>query len=658
LHIAVEPDIRDAYAGEAAHDWSNRIIMGDPTEYDTTGPASTYAKGRVLTESAEKNLGKWMITDPRQAIPEYFTHSAKRIAYAERYGLEADSGGLEAILQRAVDGGARGEDIRAMRELVQTITGRQKAEVQSNIARTYSMVQSVGSMALMTKSAMTSLGEPMAMRARTGRVRDALEAYANQIGDIFNTASSKERTALANALGITTSAFHDSVINHRMNMHYNDTPGLARLSTHYYRRIGLTHLTNSQRRSTMAAGHNAMTAWADDLLNGSAKAKTEAAAQFRDLGVADKYQEDLAQWLVDKKGDLPTQKDLETPTGNLWGQAIRNLTDQVIQDPYKVDKPLLASSNGFGRAMFGLMSFNYAFYHNIVEGTVGRHVSRIKEAEGVLETTGAIGAAVGSMATASAGIYSASLVTTIAREAVFNQAGWQEHKKKGDLMSWLSDLAIQRTGINGPLDPVIQAFTSFRYEKSLSSLTAGAQVGFFLDAIANIARPFVSEAAGTNTLHYNSAKAFYQSVIVPIELAALTSMPGGPLTGPLYGTAMMFLAGRGAGERFAEAVVGPKGSTDPTMKKPEAEETVDEEMTPEPETPDEPAGDGKKEAGGSGAKGALIGVLDDLVAPAARVAPAVWNAMPGSAKLVAALVAGTISLAEVRKIYGRFTEPP
>jgi hypothetical protein len=602
-----------------------------------------------------------MVTDPRQAIPEYLTHSAKRIAYAERFG--PDGSGLTDIFSRAAEGGARGEDIRAMRSFVEAATGRQKSEVPSQVARGFSAVQSIGSMAMMTKATLTSLGEPMAAIARVGGARGvarALEAYANQIGDVIGSAGSKERIMLANALGITTSAVHDSVINHRMNMHYNDTPGFARLSTHYYRRIGLTQLTNSQRRSTMAAGHNAMTAWADDLLNGSAKAKHEAAAQFRDLGVADKYQQDLAQWLVDKKGDLPKLAELETPTGNLWGQAVRNLTDQIIQDPYKVDKPMMASSNGMGRMMFGLMSFNYAFYHNIVEGTLGRHARRIGEAEGVLGKAGAIGAATASLATASAGIYGASLVTTIAREAALNQAGWQEHKKKGDLMEWLNGLAIQRTGVNGPLDPVIQAFTSLRYEKSFSSLTAGAQLGFFLDTIANIGRPFVSEASGTNTLHYNAAKAFYQGVIVPAEMAALTAMPGGPLTGALYGTAMVFLAGRGAGEAFAEKVAGRKGNIDPNVKTPGAEDTApDEETAPEDQAaPEDTALDaGKKEPGGTGT-GVPLGVLDDLVAPLARIGPSVWKATPGPLKVAALLAAGVLSLSELRKEFGRFTEPP
>jgi hypothetical protein len=665
LHAAVEPEIKKAYSTEAAHDWSNRIVVGDPTEYDTTGPASTYTKGRVLTEHADEILGKWMVNDPRQAIPMYFQQSARRIAYAERFG--ADGQKLRDIFNQAEEGGARGEDIHAMRGFAETVLGRQKSEIPSQVRHLYSGVHALGSMAMMTKASIISLGEPMAAIARTGRVRDALNAYAYQIGDIFNTAGSKNRQMLANALGITTSPIYDSIINDRIGAHYNDAASLARLSSYFYRRIGLTQLTNSQRRSMMQSGHNAMTAWADDLLNGSANAKREAAVQFRDLGVADKYQADLAQWLLDKKGNLPTLKDLENPKGNLWGQAVRRLTDQIIQDPYKVDKPAMASSNGVGRLMFGLMGFNYAFYHNIVEGAVSRQLSRISEAEGVFGKVGATASAAKMLATASAGIYAASLVTTIGREAVFNQTAWQEHSKKGDLMEWLNGLAIQRTGINGPLDPVIQAVTSLRYEKSFSSLTAGAQAGFFLDAFTNMIKPFSEPSPHTNTSHYNSARGFYQGLIVPLETAALSALPGGPLTGPLYGAAMMYLAGRGASERFAEMVTGPKGSTDPDAKLAPGEvpgervpaDALPEDTVPEDKVPEE----GEQEAAGGGGGGGTfagipLGILDDLAAPVARIAPSVWKAMPGSLKLITALVAGTISLAEVKKEYGRFTEPP
>jgi hypothetical protein len=635
LHAEVEPHIRTAFATEAANDWASRIVVGDPTDYETKGPESSYTKGRVLPPEADKLLAKWYLTDPREVIPEYFRQSARRIAYAKRFK------DIEAQFTEAMQYGARGEDIRAMRGYVEALTGRQKSGLPDPIVRSVDNVMTFGTMALMTKAAFTSLGEPMSAILRTGSVKAALEAYANQVGDILRTAGSKERKTLANAIGLTTSALYDSTIAHRMNAAYDDFPALNKLQMHYFRRTGLTALTNSQRRSMMGAGHVALGAWARDLNSGNKRLATEAAAQFRDLGIPDVDHQTLARFMTDKGSALPTIQDLDTQGGQLWGQANRRLVNQIIQEPMRVDKPLM-SSNPMGRMMFGLMNYNYAFYHHVIERTFNRYAAQFGEAKGVGAKSMVVARSGMNAITAGAGMYGAALVATVAREAMFNPDTWDEQKKQGNLMEWLSDLAIQRTGINGPLDPVIQAINGLRYEKSISGLFAGAQVGFLLHAFEKVVTGFVRASPHTNTAAYNAIQGAWEGIGMPAAIAALTALPGGPLAGPAASLAMMYATGKGASNLIARSLVGPKGSTEATPGK------LPPQLKPLPKIGDQPA-----EQPGGGSMGPW-GLVDDAAAPAFRLA----QRLPGPLKVVGGISAAGFGLAALLHEFGKYVNPP
>ena len=511
-----------------------------------------------------------------------------------------------------------------MRHLVEAVTGRQKSGLPSGAERASNFIHAVGSIALMPRAMWSSLGEPVATLARTGSIKATYEAFANQIGDIVGTVDSKTRAELANALGLTTSHIYDSVIADRTEGHYNDAPGISKLMAGYYQRTGLTGLTNSQRRSVMAAGHTALDAWSKDLLGTNARLSRDAAAQFRDLGVADADHAKLAEWITAHRG-LPSLADLDTPGGRLWGQAVSRLTDKIIQDPMRVDKPLM-SQNPVGRLAYGLMSFNYAFYHNIIEHTFETHGARIGEAYKDARAAGrnkvsAVGAtaapvlrAGAHIGAAAAGICAASLASTALREAIFNGSKWQQQSDDGDLFGWLSDLAIQRTGVNGPLDPLIQAVTGLKYERDLSSLMAGAQVGYFLQAAGDMLKPFAGFGSpDTNTSDYNAIKGAWNMFGVPAAGVALTALPGGPLVAASAGALMQGLTSRGTADALATTLVGPKG-TGPGGEEP---------------APKEDAAEADQ---GSGIP---WGLADDVAAPAARVATPLWDRVPVAGKVVA-----------------------
>lgn len=649
LHDAHAGAVRDAYAQHAAENWFDRINSGDPADFDTRGPNASFTNGRVLPPEADTIMRDYMVNDPTVALPRYFQQSARKVAFNEMFGPGGRE--LDDLIRQATAGGARGEDNQAMRRLVEAVTGKQKSGLPPPVERAMNTVHALGSIALMPRAVWSSLSEPMAMLARTGNFKATGQAFANQVGDIVRTTSSKERAELANALGVTISHLHDSILADRTGANYTDSPALGRLLTSFYQRSGLTALTNSQRRSTMAAGHTALDAWSRDLLTGNARRARDAAAQFRDLGVPDAAHQDFAKWVTERDG-LPSVQDLDTPGGRAWGQAISRLTDAVIQDPMRVDKPLM-SQNPTGRLAFGLMSFTYSFYHKIIEHTLDLHAARIKEGYqdaraagagklGALGGTAApVARATGHVGASAAAIYAGSLASTALREAIFNQTKWQEESEKGTLGEWLGDLALQRTGVNGPLDPVIQAITGLKYERSLSSLTAGAQAGYFLQAAGDMLKPFAGlDAPNSNTSDYNAIKGAWNVFGVPAVSTLLSIAPGGPLANAGYGAAMQGLTSRSVADRVATHFVGPKGTgldgTPPTPKK--------------PKEPDAPA-----EGTGSGLLGGVpLGVADDFISPGVRVAGPLWGRLPKTGKLGLAAGGAAMVGSALSREFGKF----
>jgi Large polyvalent protein-associated domain 1 len=637
LHAEITPELRDAYARVSADHYANKKMLGGPLDYGTKGPAGSYLKGRVLPPEADQLLKDYYLTDPRTAVPMYFQQSARRIAYARRFGPASEK--LEGALQGALNNGADPLDIRNMRRYAESLTGRMNSELPASLQRAFSTVQGLGTITLMARSAFSSLGEPMAAWLRTGDPKDAASIFASQIGDLFRTAGSKERKQLANAIALTQSALYDSASSLRMNAMYDNTPSMNKIVSRAMQMSGLHALTNAQERGSMVAMHNALTGWGEDLRVGNAVRQREAASQFRDLGIADKDHAVLADFLAQKNGRLPSMDDLDTRGGLLWGQAVRRGSRDIIQNPYKVDKPLLMSSSLMGRMMYGLMGFNYSFYHKVIERSFERMTARAGEAYErgkIAGGPGALGTASGAvrggavlargglnnLAAVTLGLTGASMVSTLVREAMFNPDKLAEENAKGNGLGYIADLGLQRTGISGPWDPVMQAINGLKYEKSVTGLFAGAQVGFFLHAMEKMVTGFTRTSPHTNTSTYNALEGFYQGVLMPAEMMALTALPGGPMARAGAGLASMYATSKAASGGFAAGIVGPKGSKEPPR---DAAGNVIPGAEPIEEPPPEPGMEPEGAAADTGMS-PLWGLADDLgvpvlkgLAPAARM---------------------------------------
>src|SRR4029077_8472690 len=92
---------------------------------------------------------------------------------------------------------------------------------------------------------------------------------------------------------------------------------------------------------------------------------------------------------------------------------------------------------------------------------------------GLAATGSAIHAASGAGAVIAAGV----LVTAM-RQALFAPDQLQKHMEDGDVGEYLLDLAMQRSGLNGTLDPLLQISTNLRYGADLNTLMEGASINW------------------------------------------------------------------------------------------------------------------------------------------------------------------------------------
>jgi hypothetical protein len=318
------------------------------------------------------------------------------------------------------------------------------------------------------------------------------------------------------------------------------------------------------------------------------------------------------------------------------------------------------------------MSFNYAFQRNVLNpmlARIERGYQRGQErgetlGEGHFKTRwraitgGSIG--LGVAASMAAAYVLAGMAPTALRELTYNLDQWQKHEDDGDLLEWIWDRAMSRSGLGGTIDPIVQVATNLKYDSDINKAIEGAGPNWYSTNAYNLLAPFLPGGPptdSTNTRYHNAAKAFYNLVLVPFEAYAATRLLGafgtvGRLAGfgaLSYGTSPQ--AAEQAATKFAglKGVPAPKDEEDTTPPEVKDVRKDIEQMRKDAGIPtkkellggEEPGAD----KGGPGAAGALpYGLMDDFIMPLSKVVSPMWRALPGVAKVGGLIAAGGAAL--------------
>lgn len=560
--------VRDAWSASAAAEYQTRISYGSPESFSSHSPAGSYLKERTLPPEADKILAKYYIQDPIERVTTYAQMSVRKAEYNTRFGRDARNSRekntkLFTMLESMVNAGVRKEDRDMAEKIVGQVTGTDRSSMPGQAQRMLGNLHAIGQMTLLGRVVLTSLAEPITTAVQTGKPLDALKAIGLTMQEIANTGSVRERRAMGRVLGIVSGDYADEMIANRLGGSFAESSAMSRVSANYFRRVGLTGLTNAQRRAAMQLSGRYVLELAHTLddTEASASDKGFARTELVDAGIQPEQIQDFVNWSREFSDRMPRHDELIdvdgslTQMGQIYAVMVGRLVNQAVQSPTAIDRPW-AANTPVGRLTYGLLSFSMAFFRNIMVKSV-KKVAREYEQRGAGQA-----ASVAAMQVLAplASLYAGHLLVTIAREALLNPDKWDEEEKKEDgfPIKWLAALAFSRVGFTGLADPIYNAVLGVKYQRDLSNILAGATPSFFLQGLERIAKYFVANSENTNSAERAAARGLYELSVQPAIAYAAGYLPGGPLVGYGLGASYMYFSSPAFKSQWQDWLAGEK----------------------------------------------------------------------------------------------------
>jgi hypothetical protein len=214
----------------------------------------------------------------------------------------------------------------------------------------------------------------------------------------------------------------------------------------------------------------------------------------------------------------------------------------------------------WGRVIGALTSFIYTFTSNIHIAAWKRMKAEAEMDGQTMATAAARQASI--MGVGFAVLFAGQFVQTIAREAIFSREQWEKREDEDELMAWLLRLAGVRTGALGALDIPYNVLTGLRYERDLTSLTAGAGFGYMASQIQSIMGGIGlggRNSENTNTAEHQAAKALYRLLVIPGISFTMSMIPlAGPVTRAATTAGLQYGTSGTPTTDFADALVGER----------------------------------------------------------------------------------------------------
>lgn len=555
-----DPEFKGDLEQEAeamARAWHFNLISAPSMNFGGKSPAENYTKHRTLGPEADMLLEKFYINDPLEVIHRYIGMSARNTEFAKLFGEKGEK--LTDLFQKMTEQGVLKEDQVYMQGMVENLLGRAPSmlDKKPRMATLLNQINAYGVMSMLGRVLISSIAEPGMAGIRTGSAANVYRPYWNLIKQAVGTADMKQWREITKAIGLIGDAQADMVIQSRLGGTFESTPKTDARLARYFSITGLHALTNAQRVSLMPVSHRYLMALADQFAEGG-KPAAEAKALLAELGVKDVKA--LSGWLDD--GRIPTINDLfdrngrETPQGAVYMTAMSRLNEQIVQAPYRFDRPEMANTP-VGRFLYGIMSFNLAFWNNVYKRQA-KVLARAASQRGIAGVAGHLGA---HLAPPLLAYFFTQMLVTAAREALLNPQRWEEWRRDDKLDENLTLLTLSRSFPAGLFDVPIQAYQGLKYQRDLTGIAVGAVPSYFLGNLQKIVQVFQdTNSAKTNNAEFAGMQGLYQVIANPAIAHVLTTLPGGRLLDPLYGAALAYGTSAAARDQVATATVGERDS--------------------------------------------------------------------------------------------------
>lgn len=555
-----DPEFKGDIEQEAeamARAWHFNLISAPSMNFGGKSPAENYTKHRTLGPEADMLLEKFYINDPLEVIHRYIGMSARNTEFAKLFGEKGEK--LTELFEKMTEQGVLKEDQVYMQGMVENLLGRAPSmlDKKPRMAALLNQINAYGVMSMLGRVLISSIAEPGMAGIRTGSAANVYRPYWNLMKQVVGTADMKQWREITKAIGLIGDAQADMVIQSRLGGTFESTPKTDARLARYFSITGLHALTNAQRVSLMPVSHRYLMTLSDQFAEGG-KPAAEARALLAELGVKDVKA--LSGWLDD--GRIPTINDLfdsngrETPQGAVYMTAMSRLNEQIVQAPYRFDRPEMANTP-VGRFLYGIMSFNLAFWNNVYKRQA-KVLARAASERGIAGVAGHLGA---HLAPPLLAYFFTQMLVTASREALLNPQRWEEWDRDNKLDENLTLLTLSRSFPAGLFDVPIQAYQGLKYQRDLTGIAVGAVPSYFLGNLQKIVQVFQSTNSDkTNNAEFAGMQGLYQVIANPAIAHVLTTLPGGRLLDPLYGAALAYGTSAAARDQVATATVGERDS--------------------------------------------------------------------------------------------------
>ena len=549
-----------------AEEWLYAARTGEMFRFNAATPPSKFVKERQFGPVADILMRDFYDKNPLESLYSYATNSARRIAYARRFG--DDHAKRRVMMDKLRALGMKEKDIDELNQTINVLAGYHSAEVSHSQRLALDVIYNTASMALLPLNLFNQLAEPLTAGLRTGRVRDGLINLGYTMQAIFGAGDMKQMRVIGDAIGIISRSGHDQIAMSRL-----DGADLSKQSRRwmadYQARTGVHGYTNASRLASMKLGGLYVKSVADLFSSEKPAEKKAAAALLKELGIAPADHERFSEY-ARSLGNLISIDELTRPENYdlkmQYVHAIHGFVDGVIGSPKASDKPLLAA-HPVGRFITALQSFNYYFQrHQVIRGVkqIGREGVKMIEHDA---TMGERAKAAGDTAAASMRfllpmmtLLIGTLAYRILRDALTNQKKYKERMdriKAGDVTHTLTD-AADLAGVTGPSSQLYNyAFPNKLDDKHLSELVLGSHAGFYIGGIDDIKEGIQDEKDPndtSNSAERKAARAFYRMTVNTLVPALMTEMG---LKGPVGFISQAALMSRGAQNWTAESAFPP-----------------------------------------------------------------------------------------------------
>lgn len=552
---------------QMAEEWLYEQTVSEFFAAEKSGPPQTFAKARTLPASAEILLADYYITDVDVAIHGYLQSTSRRIAWAKRFGPKNDI--LFDHQDELYSRGIKDDDLKLVNRAVKIAAGAYKPVVAEE-GNTANWMFHLGNAAMLVNTLFVSIPEPIVAGFRSGDVKDSVRAMGETMKDLLNaTDSARARREMAEFIGLTGDIISDNIMHNKMMMNGSDSQQMQAFMSNIFRAIGVFGYTQASRRGVSTIAHKALRTEAGRLLNGSDREKVSAKDALGELGILAKDQEKFAEWVL-KLVDSPRKGQLENPDEaplvDYYITAMNRFVDQSIQNPRAVDRPAIAFSP-LGRLLTSLMSFSSTFQRNVIIAQGKKAITgtkKLKAGEAKWDESAAYTMNIMSVV---ALLIAGQMAMRLARDVWKDPFGEDEDgntRAQRTINRWTDDPfralldGLSVAGFFGMTDPVYQAESSFKYNRSLHETAIGAVPSYYLGHLQDIMKG-ITDDSDTNTAEWKAWKAGYQ-LTAGIGLPFVTNAAAA--TGPLAWITLSKGSGPQAAEAFATFMAGDKGAPD------------------------------------------------------------------------------------------------